>query len=83
MYERLKSFFTGLATDPQKLANYHLDRETALEEAGLTEEEKDVFRLESPCPTCVTTIGGGGMVNGPMKITEESSREIHIHIHHK
>jgi hypothetical protein len=89
MYERLKAFFNGIATDPQKLADYHLDREHALEEAGLTEEEKEVFRLTTACPTCVTSIGGGGgnpignPIGDVMKFKEEVSREIHIHIHHK
>jgi hypothetical protein len=85
MYERLKAFFNGIATDPQKLADYHLDRETALHEAGLTEEEKEVFRLTTACPTCVTSIGGGGgnPISDVMKFKEETSREIHIHIHHK
>ena len=83
MYAKLKEFFTGLATDPQKLANYHLDRETALHEAGLTEEEKEVFRLESVCPTCVTSIGGGNIIGGQTKIDETNARAIHIHIYQK
>jgi hypothetical protein len=82
MYERLKSFFNALATDPQRLADYHLDRETALEAAGLSEDEKEVFRLESACPTCVTALGPFHL-GGANKIVEDGSREIHIHIHHK
>jgi hypothetical protein len=85
MYERLKAFFNGIATDPQKLADYHLDRETALHEAGLTEEEKEVFRLTTVCPTCVTSIGGGGgnPIGDRPRIEEDGARAIHIHIYQK
>jgi hypothetical protein len=83
MYERLKAFFNGIATDPQKLADYHLDREHALHEAGLTEEEKEVFRLTTLCPTCVTSIGGGNIIGGRTKIEEDGARAIHIHIYQK
>jgi hypothetical protein len=89
MYAKLKEFFNGLATDPQKLADYHLDRETALEKAGLTEEEKEVFRLDSGppsgpgSPTCVSSVRVGNIIGREMKIDETGARAIHIHIYQK